>query len=142
MNIDYPFHFDGRGRTAATDDNDHIRDMIEEFLFTNPGERVNRPDFGAGLLQLVFSPNSPELAAALQFTIQAGLQRWLGDLIVAQKVAVTSEDSTLSVLVPYVVKSPGTQQSQTFSNGGALWTHPLLSVRTTGAAISCATRPF
>jgi hypothetical protein len=118
MNIDYPFHFDSRGRTAATDDLDHIRDMIEEFLFTNPGERVNRPDFGAGLLQLVFSPNSPEIAAALQFTVQAGLQRWLGDLILVQKVEVTSVDSTLSVLVQYVVKSTGAQQSQTFVNGG------------------------
>ncbi len=119
MNIDYPLHFDARGRTAATDDGDHLRDMIEEFLFTNPGERVNRPDFGAGLLQLVFAPNSPELASALQFTIQAGLQRWLGDLIVVQKVAVTSADSTLQVLVQYVVKSTGAQQSQTFANGGA-----------------------
>ena len=35
MNIDFPFHFDGRGRTATTNDNDHIRDMIEQFLFTN-----------------------------------------------------------------------------------------------------------
>jgi len=119
MNIDYPLHFDARGRTASTDDSDHLRDLIEEFLFTNPGERVNRPDFGAGLLQLVFAPNSPELASALQFTIQAGLQRWLGDLIVVQKVAVTSADSTLQVLVEYVVKSTGAQQSQTFANGGA-----------------------
>ena len=105
MNIDFPFHFDKRGRTATTDDDDHIRDMIEEFLFTNPGERVNRPDFGSGLLQMVFAPNSPEIASALQFTIQAGLQRWLGDVIIAQKVEVTSEDSTLCVLVQYVVKS-------------------------------------
>ena len=60
MNIDFPFHSDSRGRTATTDDDDHIRDMIEQFLFTNPGERVNRPDFGSGLLQLVFAPNSPE----------------------------------------------------------------------------------
>ncbi len=120
MNIDYPLHFDAHGRTATTDDNDHIRDMIEEFLFTNQGERVNRPDFGAGLLQLVFTPNSPELAAALQFTIQAGLQRWLGDLIVTQRVAVTSGDSTLQVLVQYVVKSTGLQQTQTFTSTAAL----------------------
>lgn len=119
MNIDYPFYFDARGRTAATDDTDHIRHMIEEFLFTNPGERVNRPDFGAGLLQLVFSPNSSEIAAALQFTIQAGLQRWLGDLIVVQKVEVTSVDSTLNILVQYLIKSTGAQQSQTFTNGGS-----------------------
>ena len=115
MNIDFPFHFDERGRTAATDDDDHIRDMIEEFLFTNPGERVNRPDFGSGLLQMVFAPNSPELAAAVQFTIQAGLQRWLGDVIVAQKVEVTAEDSTLNVVVQYVVKSTNETQTATFT---------------------------
>jgi Bacteriophage baseplate protein W len=115
MNIDFPFHFDHRGRTAATDDDDHIRDMIEEFLFTNPGERVNRPDFGSGLLQMVFAPNSPEIASALQFTIQAGLQRWLSDVIVAQKVEVTSEDSTLRVLVQYVVKSTNRTQTATFT---------------------------
>src|SRR5919199_1684613 len=103
MNIDYPFHFDGRGRTAATDDDDHIRDLIEQLLFTNPGERVNRPEFGSGLLQLVFAPNSPELAATLQFTVQAALQRWLGDVIQVQALNVTSEDSTLQVELKYVV---------------------------------------
>src|SRR6266704_2589396 len=115
MNIDFPFHFDGRGRTAATDDNDHIRDMIEEFLFTNPGERVNRPDFGSGLLQLVFGQNSPELAATLQFTIQAGLQRWLGDLIEVQKLEVTSEDATLRVELVYVVRRTQEQQTAQFT---------------------------
>ena len=118
MNIDYPFHFDNRGRTAETDDDDHIRDMIEEFLFTNPGERVNRPDFGSGLLQLVFAPNSPELAATVQFTIQAGLQRWLSDVILVQKVDVTSDDAELRVLVQYVVKRTGEQRSETFAKGG------------------------
>lgn len=116
MNIDFPFHFDHRGRTAATADDDHIRDLIEEFLFTSPGERVNRPDFGSGLLQMVFAPNSPEIASALQFTIQAGLQRWLSDVIVAQKVEVTSEDSTLRVLVQYVVKSTNQTQTATFTH--------------------------
>jgi phage baseplate assembly protein W len=115
MNIDFPFHFDNRGRTAVTDDDDHIRDMIEEFLFTNPGERVNRPDFGSGLLQMVFAPNSPEIASALQLTIQAGLQRWLSDVIVVQKVEVTSEDSTLRVLVQYVVKRTNQTQTATFT---------------------------
>ncbi len=114
MNIDYPFHFDGRGRVATTDDDDHIRDMIEQLLFTNPGERVNRPDFGSGLLQLVFAPNSPELAAALQFTVQAALQRWLGDLIELQALEVTSEESTLRVLVQYIVRRSGERRSETF----------------------------
>src|SRR6516225_1481565 len=104
MNIDFPFHVDGRGRTAATDDNDHIRDMIEQLLFTNPGERVNRPDFGSGLMQMVFAPNSPELAAALQFTLQAALQRELGDLIDLQNLDVSALDSTLNIVVKYVVR--------------------------------------
>jgi uncharacterized protein len=115
MNVDFPFHFDNRGRTAETDDDDHIRDMIEQFLFTNAGERVNRPDFGSGLLQLVFAPNSPELAATVQLTIQAGLQRWLGDVILVQKVEVTSEEATLNVLVQYVVNRTNQTQTITFT---------------------------
>jgi phage baseplate assembly protein W len=118
MNIDYPFHFDSRGRTATTGDDDHIRDMIEQFLFTNPGVRVNRPDFGSGLLHMVFEPNSPELAAALQQIIQAGLQRWLGDLIEVQALEVTSVESTLRVLIRYVVRRTGERRSETFERRG------------------------
>ncbi len=111
MNIAFPFQIDGRGRTAATDDNDHIHDMIEQLLFTNPGERVNRPDFGSGLLQMVFQPNSTTLAAALQFTLQGALQQALGDLILLQELQVDTADSTLTVTVRYLVRA--TQQSQT-----------------------------
>lgn len=114
MNIDYPFHFDSRGRTATTDDDDHIRDMIEQFLFTNPGERVNRPDFGSGLLQLIFTPNSPELAATLEFTIQAGLQQWLGDIIEVRQLDVTSEDATIRVELEYLVRQTGETRETTF----------------------------
>lgn len=114
MNIDFPFHFDARGRTAPTDDADHIRDMIEQLLFTSPGERVNRPDFGSGLLQMVFAPNSSELAAALQFTSQAALQRFLGDLIDLQQLEVTAADSTLSVTVKYLIRATQQPQLNTF----------------------------
>jgi phage baseplate assembly protein W len=113
-NIDFPFQFDGRGRSALTTSDDHIRDLIEQFLFTSAGERVNRPDLGSGLLQMVFAPNSPELAAALQHTVQAGLQRWLGDLIAVQKLEVISRDATLYVTVDYVVRSTGQQRSDQF----------------------------
>ena len=115
MNIDFPFHFDASGRTAPTGDDDHIRDMIEQILFTSPGERVNRPDFGSGLLQMVFAPNSTELAAALQFTTQAALQRYIGDLIDLQELAVTAEDERLNVTVTYAVKRTGQQRTQIFA---------------------------
>jgi phage baseplate assembly protein W len=117
-NVDFPFHFDTRGRTATTDDDDHVRDMIEQLLFTNPGERVNRPEFGSGLLQLVFAPNSPEMAAALQFTLQAALQQWLGDVIQVQTLEVTSEDSTLQVDLKYIVLRTAEQRTATFVRGG------------------------
>src|SRR2546422_2487274 len=107
MNLDFPLHFDGRGRTAETDYEGHIRDLIEQLLFTAPGERVNRPDFGSGLQQLVFAPNSPELAAAVQFTAQAAVQRELGDVIDVQRLEVTSQDATLSLTIEYVVLRTG-----------------------------------
>jgi hypothetical protein len=113
MNIDFPFGFDSRGRTATAGDDEHIRDMLEQLIFTNPGERVNRPDFGSGVLQLVFAPNSPELAAALQFTMQAAIQRWLGDLIDLHALEVSSEDAALRIDVKYVVRR--TNQAQTAS---------------------------
>lgn len=118
MNIDFPFHFDALGRTAATGDDDHIRDMIEQLLFTSPGERVNRPDFGSGLQQLVFAPNSPELAAALQFAVQAALQRWLDDLIEVQEVAAVSQDAVLRVVVQYAVRGNGETRVETFERSG------------------------
>lgn len=117
MNIDYPFHFDRRGRTATTDDNDHIRDMIEQFLFTNAGERVNRPSFGSGLLQLIFAPNSPELASTLQFTVQAGLQQWLGDLVEVQALEVTSADAVLRLELRYLVRRTQEVRTETFTRG-------------------------
>ena len=110
LNIDFPFGFDARGRTTLTTDDDHIRDMIEQLLFTAQGERLNRPDFGSGLLQMVFAPNSQEVAAALQFTTQAAVQRYLCDLIDLQQLDVTANDATLSVTVRYVVRA--TQQAQ------------------------------
>src|SRR5260370_20118296 len=110
MNLDYPCHIDARGRSAATPDDDHVRDLIEQLIFTNPGERVNRPDFGSGLLQLVFAPNSPELAATVQFTLQAALQRWLGDVIAVGNLEITSSDSTLRIALTYVVRSTGLEE--------------------------------
>jgi phage baseplate assembly protein W len=113
MNIAFPFHFDSRGQTASANDNDHILQMIEQLIFTNPGERVNRPDFGSGLMQLIFAPNSPELAATVQFTLQSDIQRWLGDLIDVQSLDVQASASTLTVDLKYVVRMTNQQQTAT-----------------------------
>ncbi len=115
MNIAFPFQIDPSGRTAQAGSDDHINQMLEQLLFTNPGERVNRPDFGSGLLQTVFQPNSTTLAAALQFTLQGALQQAMGDLVQLQNVQVDNTDSTLAVTVRYVVRGSQQVQSAQFS---------------------------
>ncbi|HEV7240686.1 MAG TPA: GPW/gp25 family protein [Thermoanaerobaculia bacterium] len=114
MNIDFPFHIDTRGRTAECNDAAHVRDMLEQLLFTNAGERVNRPEFGSGLMQLIFAPNSPELAAALQFTMRAAIQQYLGDVLDLLALDVTSEDSTLRITIKYALKRTGEVRTDTF----------------------------
>lgn len=118
LNVGFPYRFDGRGRTAQTNEPDHIRDLIEQVLFTAPGERVNRPDFGCGLLQLVFAPNSSELATATQFLVQGALQQSLGDVINLTDVAVSQEDSTLTVTVQYTIRDTQQQVVAQFVRGG------------------------
>ncbi len=118
MQIKFPYRFDDRGRTAATSTEDHLRDMIEQVLFTSPGERINRPEFGCGLAQLLFAGNSPELATALQFTVQSALQRWLGDVIEPRDVVVAPDGSAITVTVQYVIRREDpTLRAATFTRG-------------------------
>ena len=115
MHLSFPYHIDGQGRSAAANDNQRLRQLIEQVLFTAPGERVNRPDFGTGLQQLVFGPNSPELASALEFTVQGALQKWLGDLIRVEDVSVASVDSELRVDITYVAVADQTRRRDRFT---------------------------
>src|SRR5438128_12079766 len=117
--LDFPYHIDGRGRTAVTDDADHVRDLIEQVLFTSPGERVMRPDFGSGLLALVFEPNSTTLAATTQMLVQGALQQHLSHLIAVQGVEVVNDDGALLVDVRYVVLRDRTTQSANFTVPGS-----------------------
>ena len=118
MNIDYPFRFQGKGRTATTGDAGHIRDMVEQLFFTSPGERVNRPNFGSGILGRVFEPNSPEQAAVLQVAMRAAMQQELGDLIQLQELEVASEDSTLRVVVSYVIRHTSEPRTEIIERSG------------------------
>ena len=104
MTVDYPYRFDRSGWTATTGDEDHIRDLIEQVLFTAQGERVNRPTFGSGVLRLVFAPNSDTLASATEFLVQGALQQFLGDLIQADTVSVVNDDAALRVTVQYTIR--------------------------------------
>ncbi|ESQ14666.1 MAG TPA: hypothetical protein DDY14_10725 [Chromatiaceae bacterium] len=115
--MDYPFQVNARGRTGIASRNDHVRDMIEQVLFTSPGERVNRPDFGCGLLQMVFGLTNDALIATVQYSVHGALQRWLGDIIEVQDVIVRQDDSQLSVQVVYVRLDSGEILTDNFETG-------------------------
>jgi uncharacterized protein len=119
MNLDYPYRFDTSGRTARTDDANHIRELIEQVLFTAPGERVNRPTFGSGALQLVFAPAGDALAAAVQLTVQGAVQQTLGDLIQVTNVEATAQDTTLRVTISYLVHNTQQLNQAVFVRGMA-----------------------
>jgi uncharacterized protein len=119
MTLDYPFEFDTRGRSAVSSAADHIRDLIEQVLFTAPGERVNRPTFGSGLLGLVFEPAGEALAAATQLGVQAALQQTLGELVQVDDVAVAAREGTLSIEVRYTVRRTQERRLDQFTRTGA-----------------------
>jgi phage baseplate assembly protein W len=108
--LDFPFSVDARGRISTTDVDDHVRDLIMAVLFTNPGERVCLPEFGCGIRQLVFAPNSDLLASATEALAAAALNRWLSDWITVQKLEVVSEEATLRIRLSYIRRD--TQQPQ------------------------------
>jgi phage baseplate assembly protein W len=115
MPVASPLQFDGRGRTGEVLPDQHLRDLIEEVLLTAPGERVMRPTFGSGLLQMAFAPNSDQLGATLQMLVQGALQSWLGDLIEVAGVSISQDDGNLTVSVNYTVRSTGQNTTATFA---------------------------
>jgi phage baseplate assembly protein W len=111
--LDYPYGVSGRGTPNTTTLDDHLRDLILQVLFTTPGERVNLPEFGAGIQRLVFAPSNDVMRASAQFLITTNLQRWLGDRIDVEQVSVSSvagieEEVTIDIV--YTVRS--TRQRQ------------------------------
>lgn len=115
--VDHPYRFDAGGRTATTSYTEHVADLVELTLLTSPGERVNRPEFGAGLSALVFEPNSRMLAESTEFVVRAAVERWLSDLIGLDSVSVSADDSSLVVDLAYVVLETGDRTQQTVRVG-------------------------
>jgi phage baseplate assembly protein W len=111
--LDYPYGVSGNGTPNTTPADDHLRDLILQVLFTNPGERVNLPEFGVGVQRLVFAPNSDALRSSVQFLVTTNLRKWLGDRISVDQVNVSSnpgEENTITIEIAYTVKQTLQQQ--------------------------------
>ena len=120
VDIAFPYGIDGRRRTSAAANRDqHVRDLVEQVLFTSPGERVMRPDFGSGLLRLVFEPASVEVAATAQYLVQTALEQQLSDVLTVEQVSVEAVDSTITVSVSYVVRATQQREVATFRAPGS-----------------------
>src|SRR5438552_18481525 len=105
--IRYPFSIDaGLGRLAEeTNYPAHIEQLIKQILFTAPGERINRPDFGCGIKRQVFAPNDPVTASLAQVTIFEALKRWLGSAIDIQDIKAVATDEKLEIKIAYSLKA-------------------------------------
>lgn len=111
-NFGFPFAIDFDGQVHVTGSSDEaIRGKIIQVLFTAPGERVNKPEFGCGLFNLIFEPNDPILAAALEFTVGQALTRWLGDEIVVDGVDVAAIEETATIEVAYTKRTDLSKQA-------------------------------
>jgi phage baseplate assembly protein W len=111
MSFSFPYRFDAHGRTSTSAGDQRLRELIEQVLFTSPGERLHRASFGSGLTRLLFAANSPESANAAQALVQGALQQWLGDLIVVDSVEVFSDGSLLSVKLSYRARPSGERRT-------------------------------
>lgn len=106
--VAYPLDVAAGGRTRMTGDPVVAAEqLIEQLLFTAPGERVNRPTLGCGLIELLFDATTDELRAATEFQVKAALQQWLGTVIRVISVVVGGRASELDVTITYqLVDSP------------------------------------
>ena len=121
IDVGFPFQLDTRGRAADPGYERHVRDMIELLLFTRPGERLNRPDFGCGLLDLVFSPETAEEASVTQHLARAALQRYLGDVVTVKALVVEAREATLDIRVEYELPGAEERRIATFELRDLPW---------------------
>jgi phage baseplate assembly protein W len=105
----FPFGIDAGGGRAMeeTDYEAYVRQLIRQVLLVAPGERINRPDFGAGVRRMLFGANSPDTAAIARTFVYQALTRWLPTIIKVEDVAVTAEESTLRIDVRYLIIQRG-----------------------------------
>lgn len=121
IEVGFPFQLDRRGRVVDPDYEQHVREMVELVLFTAPGERVHRPDFGCGLLDRLFDRNDVEQSAMINVMVQAALQKWLGKIIKVQKVEVVPMDGRLGINLEYQIRESENVVVANFDPRGMSW---------------------
>lgn len=112
----FPFDVGADRSTSTADDDAHLRDLVLQVLLTSPGERVNQPDFGCSVRSLLFVGQNDALRASAQFLVTQSLERWLGDRLVVEDVAVTTpddQDGVLEIALTYTARATGRRNGVT-----------------------------
>jgi phage baseplate assembly protein W len=112
--VAFPLRATSGGGTATASYAEHVEQLLEQLLFTSPGERVNRPALGCGLADLVFGTLTDELVTATQFLVQANLQGALGDVARIDAVRVRAAGDDLTVTVTYALLITGESRTMVF----------------------------
>jgi phage baseplate assembly protein W len=104
----FPFRIDPiSGQAQQSPYGAHVNQMIRQLLLTSPGERADFPQFGCGLRQLLFAPNSDALQATTNLTVQRALNQWLAGQVQVVNVTVSpgpgDDSSQIVVLVEYIL---------------------------------------
>lgn len=112
LNVGFPLQFDGRGAIASPSPAEHVRQLIELALLTIPGERVNRPQFGSGLIRSIFETVDPAYIATLELETDAMLRSQLSGVIEVTDLRITLVDTRLTVAIDYVAVPQGAASAQ------------------------------
>jgi phage baseplate assembly protein W len=118
MFLSFPYQFDEEFKTKVGQSPRNIRELIEQVIFVAPQERLNRPDFGVGILQYIFAPNSEYAAETLEGDIESALTLWLSEILVVEDVTVRAEESTLFVRVSYRLSGQSEVEVEEFTREG------------------------
>jgi len=107
----FPFRIDASSRQAQRAAYEaHVGQMVRQVLLTTPGERVNLPEFGCGLRQLVFAPRTAALDSSVKLIVLSALDRWLSDHIQVREVRTGGDPNAgeLSVDIDYILRETNT----------------------------------
>ena len=114
----FPFRMEnGRPRLATR--SEHIRGQIEQVLYTLAGERVFRPEFGAGVKALLFEPNRSAMWQITRRRLLASLAEALAGEVDPKsiEVEVSGEEEKLIISITYTLATIGQRERQQFSLG-------------------------
>jgi len=133
--LTFPYQIDAAGHTATNDLSAYVESLVLLVLQTDPGERVNRPDFGAGLKSLVFLGMDGAFGSAAETLIRGKLMQFLGDVITIQTLQVQAQQDLAQVSLIYTIIYTGESVSQVVNQG-------LPSAVTPGGRTFAGSRPI